>query len=110
MHLFPSIPSANSLDYFPLKYTCGKPAVEDCSNNINTNQLSFEILRWYSSEQIGEWLDAVGTAHSVSALRRIKGKTVSSFKRNPIMESKLTHCVNAGIGGDLNHLSDTLDT
>jgi hypothetical protein len=60
-------------------------------------------------EQIGEWLDAVGTAHSMSSLRRVKGNTVSSFKRNPIMESKLTICVKAGIGGDLHHLSDMPD-
>jgi len=35
---------------------------------------------------------------------------MSSLKRNPIMESTLTVCVKAGIGGDLHHLSDMLDT
>jgi len=37
--------SFHSLDYFSLKYTCEQPDVLDCSNNNNTNQLSFEILR-----------------------------------------------------------------
>jgi len=37
--------SFHSLDYFSLKYTCEQPDVLDCSNNTNTNQLSFEILR-----------------------------------------------------------------
>jgi hypothetical protein len=59
--------------------------------------------------QIGEWLDALGTAHCMSSLRS-KGKEMSSLRRNPIMESALTICVKAGIGRDFHHLSDMLDT
>jgi hypothetical protein len=49
MHLSPPIPSSNSFYYFSVKSVCEQPDVSDCNNNTNTSQLSFEILRWYSS-------------------------------------------------------------